>query len=62
MARFTKWNNPNKKRRKKKISYDDRLYMATKEILLDAKLGYSTPTEFYEEKYNLNKNELLGLK
>lgn len=53
MARFTKWNNPAKKRRKKKISYDNRVYMATKEIILDAKLGYNMPTEFYEEKYNL---------
>lgn len=58
MAKFTKWNNPAKKRRKKKISYDDRVTMAIREIILDCKVGYDLPTNLYEEKYNLKKGEL----
>lgn len=48
MTRFTKHNNPNKKRKKK--SYNDRWIDATKEMLTDKKLGYEIPSSFYKEK------------
>lgn len=50
MAHFTKWNNPAKKRRKKKISYDERVAMAAQAATIDKKLGYEIAPEFYNEK------------
>lgn len=49
MARFTKWNNPRKKRRKK-YTYDDRVAMAAQAATIDKKLGYEISPEFYNEK------------
>ena len=54
MARFTKWNNPAKKRRKKKISYDERVAMAAQAATIDKKLGYEISPEFYNEKCREN--------
>lgn len=51
--KFTKYNNPNKKKRTTKKSYTDRTINAAKEILQDKKLGYNVTPEFYEKKHNI---------
>lgn len=53
MARFTKYNNPNKKKRRKKLDYTERSIMAAKEMLADSRLGYYASPEYYQEKWNL---------
>lgn len=51
--KFTKYNNPNKKKRKKNLSYSDRSINAIKEKMIDKKLGYEISDEYYKEKYKL---------
>lgn len=55
MAKFTKYNNPNKKRKaKRKLDYTERTIAACNEMVLDKQLGYDIPAVFYQEKYKLN--------
>ena len=54
MAKFTKWNNPNKKKRpRKKLDRTEREILACKEMMIDRKLGYNISTEYYEQRWNL---------
>lgn len=50
MAQFTKYNNPNKRRYRRKPSYTDLSIMAAKEMIIDSKLGYDIDTSYYEDK------------
>lgn len=45
--RFTKYNNPNKRRRHCRKSYTDRVIDKTTEMLTDKMLGYNAPLEVY---------------
>lgn len=54
--KFTKYNNPNKKRRSyRKPDYTERMIAATKEMLIDRHVGYNISAEYYENKYDLKK-------
>ena len=49
MPRFSKYNNPSKKRRVRKSDYTERSLGAVNEMLIDKRLGYSIETEFYKK-------------
>lgn len=49
MAKFTKYNNPNKKRRPRQVSRLDAEIIAGKAILTDRRAGYTLPLSYYEE-------------
>lgn len=53
MAKFTKGNNPNRRRHYRRPDLNERMIMATKAMLIDKKLGYQIPAETYEEMYKL---------
>lgn len=56
MARFSRYNNPSKRKKpKRKADYNDRMIMACKSMMIDEKLGYELPESYYKEAYNLNK-------
>lgn len=57
MAKFTKSNNPNRKRVARKKNYTERCEAAVKDMLLDQRNGYTVPLEYYEEKHNLKNNK-----
>lgn len=46
-----------KYRRKRKPNYTDRMIDACKEMLVDKRIGYNIPISYYEDKYNLKKNQ-----
>ena len=46
--RFTKYNNPNKRRARKRLSKTDADIIATKNMLDDRRKGIEGPIEFYE--------------
>ena len=54
MTKFTKSNNPNRKKVTRK-KYTERCETAVKDMLLDQKNGYTVPLEYYEGKHNLKK-------
>ena len=39
-----------KKRKSRKLDYNERMTLATKEMLIDKKLGYDMPLSYYENK------------
>lgn len=50
-----------KKRRKKPLSYGDRVAMAGVAYMVDRKLGYDAPTSVYERMWNIDgKNQSVG--
>ena len=50
---WTKYNNPNKKRRsKRKVDRTDADILAAKQMIIDSKLGYQTIEKTYEEISN----------
>ena len=53
--KFTKYNNPNRKRTHKKLDYTERMIAATKEMLIDKHVGYNISAEYYENKHDLKK-------
>lgn len=46
--RFSKYNNPNKRRARKRLSKTDADIIATKNMLDDRRNGIEGPIEFYE--------------
>lgn len=50
--KFTKYNNPNKRRPRKRLSKTDADIIATKNMLDDRSKGIDCPIEFYEEQSN----------
>ena len=48
--RFSKYNNPNKRRSRKRLSKTDSDIIATKNMLDDRRNGIDCPIEFYEEQ------------
>lgn len=50
MSKFTKFNNPSKRKARRKKDYTERSINAVKEMLIDSKLGYSISTEYYNQK------------
>ncbi len=46
--RFSKYNNPNKRRARKRLSKTDADIMATKNMLDDRRKGIEMPIDFYE--------------
>ena len=55
--RFTKYNNPNKRRTRKAKSYNDRCIEAGKALLTDRKNGYELPEGYYNDTYKLDSKE-----
>lgn len=55
--RFTKYNNPNKRRRKKALSYDERIARAGSDLLFLQKSGMESQdaVNYVNEKYSINK-------
>lgn len=49
MARFTKYNNPNKRRVNRRKDYNDLMVDKINDSLIDKKLGYDIPIEYYKE-------------
>lgn len=50
MAKFTKYNNPNKKRVKRKKSYDQKLVEQINSYIIDKNLDYNININYYIEK------------
>ena len=48
--KFSKWNNPSKKRKKVRKNYTDRCIDVTKGMLIDKRLGYNIPIWFYNKE------------
>lgn len=58
MAKFTKYNNPNRRRKpRRKLDYNEKMIAATKEMLIDQQLGYEIPVSYYEEKVKEETND-----
>lgn len=53
MARFTKYRNPNKKRRYKKLDYTERTIAAIQEAQFLTGAGYSYSADYLNKKYNI---------
>lgn len=49
MAKFTKYNNPNKKRNYRRVSRTDADIIATKNMLDDMRNGIELPLSYYDE-------------
>lgn len=47
MARFTRYNNPSRKRTRRHADWNGRQATAARASLTDRKLGYEIPTSFY---------------
>ena len=54
--RFTKYNNPNKRRSRKRLDRTEADIIATKNMLDDRRKGIEMPIEFYE----LQSNKMQG--
>ena len=48
--KFTKYNNPSKKRARKRLNKSEADIIAVKNMLIDKRLGYEVPVTVYEEK------------
>lgn len=46
---FTKYNNPKRKRRRRKKDYTEKMIDTTKGMLIDKALGYNVPIETYKQ-------------
>lgn len=55
--RFTKYNNPNKRKRRKALSYDEKLARAGADLLFLQSYGMDSKSaeNYVKEKYNMNK-------
>lgn len=55
--KFTKYNNPNKRRARKRLSKTDADILATKNMLDDRRNGIEMPLDFYEWQSMKNAGE-----
>ena len=53
--RFSKYNNPNKKRSRRRPSLSDRIEMQARASLIDSRLGYSVTADFYNRAAGVQK-------
>lgn len=49
MAQWTKFNNPKKKKRRKRLTYSEACVVAGAQRIHDKKMGYEAPVEAYED-------------
>ena len=50
MPKFTRYNNPNKRKKRVNKSYTDICTDVLTEMLIDQSLGYEIPVEYYVNK------------
>ena len=48
--KFTKYNNPSKRRPRKRLNKSEADIIAVKNMLIDKRLGYEVPVSVYDEK------------
>lgn len=52
--KFSKYRNPNKRRRRKTYDYTTRTIMAGKDMITDREMGICLPKEYYEDKWRID--------
>ena len=56
MAKFTKYNNPSKRKRTRKpLDWNDRCILAGKAMIEDRQIGIELPVEVYEDAFDLKR-------